>query len=259
VSRFDAKKKKAGERARLPRRVFRSALVSRRQAVLAASSGSARAIGIGGRTAAIQPLYDSNCPTHSGADNDSEPNRMIGDETCEPGAAAFDDRSIRGIGYVLIRRDDGDIRRGVRVTNPRHLPTANHYALSTQVAELHRPFEYDKARDRILIREIKVRAHDTRDACRSAYLKAPAGFGDVHDFRANFTISDVDLRLLLRRVVFDDGQTGVGADIQNGAVIELDARTSHISRGDDISPKHRSRCFRVCGLPAANEFNLGQN
>jgi len=81
-------------------------------------------------------------------------------------------------------------------------------------------------------------AHDACYADGSANLESRVGFDEFDCLGTNLTVSKIEVGLLFAGVMLGDGEIGIRADAQDGAVIESNARASEVTRVDHVAPEN---------------------
>jgi hypothetical protein len=102
-------------------------------------------------------------------------------------------------------------------------------------------------------------ADDSGYADRSANLKACVGLDEFHGAGADLAVSQIEISLLLAGIVLGDGEIGIGADAEDGAVIERNAGAGEMTGVNHVAPEDLLRRGGRHLLGAAHHIDDGHD
>jgi hypothetical protein len=98
-------------------------------------------------------------------------------------------------------------------------------------------------------------ADDSGYADRSANLKTGVGLDEFHGTGTDLPVRKIEIGLLLAGIVLGDGEIGIGADAEDGAVIERDTGAGEMTGINHVAPENLLRRGSRHLLRAANHIN----
>jgi hypothetical protein len=136
------------------------------------------------------------------------------------------------------------------------LAAFHQHAHASEVANFARAFHADDVHVAGCVKEDNhFSADDSGDADGSANLEARVGLDELHGAGAGLTVSEIKIGLLFASIVLGDGQIGIGADAEDGAVIERNASAGEMAGVDHIAPENLLRCGGGHLLGAADDVD----
>jgi hypothetical protein len=115
-------------------------------------------------------------------------------------------------------------------------------ANSSEIADLADAFHADNIHVAGRVEEYDhFGADNSSDADGSANLKAGVGLDEFHGAGADLAVSEIEIGLLFAGIVLGDGEIGIGADAEDGAVIERDASAGEMAGVDHVAPENLLR------------------
>jgi hypothetical protein len=96
-------------------------------------------------------------------------------------------------------------------------------------------------------------------AHRSANLEARVGLDEFHGASADLAVRQIEIGLLFARIVLGDGEIGIGADAEDGTVIERDAGAGEMTGVDHVAPENLLRRGGCDLLGAAHHIDDGHD
>jgi hypothetical protein len=98
-------------------------------------------------------------------------------------------------------------------------------------------------------------ANDTGDPDGSANLEAGIGLDEFHGAGADLTVSEIEIGLLFAGIVLGDGEIRIGANAEDGTIIERDAGAGEMAGIDHVAPENLLRCGGGHLLRAADDVD----
>jgi hypothetical protein len=136
------------------------------------------------------------------------------------------------------------------------LAAFHQHAHASEVTNFARAFHADDVHVAGCVKEDNhFSADDSGDADWSANLEARVGLDELHGAGADLTVSEIKIGLLFADIVLGDGEIGVGADAEDGTVIERDASAGEMAGVDHVTPENLLRCGGGHLLGAADDVD----
>src|ERR1700735_5010516 len=161
---------------------------------------------------------------HGGTDTDGytggNPNSATGSARTGEGSTGLSFQSVHGrsldrLGWLFV------------TANSRLLAALHQYAVPLQVANLASAFDASDLHKSVVVEYYSYFSADNAgNADRSADLKVGIGLHQLGCLGADAAVIQIEVGLLLSRIVFRNRKVGVRADAENRAVVQSDASAS---------------------------------